>query len=44
MTDAHFRIVIASWKALRCPQPACEADWHRLAFVTTEPGFHDPDA
>jgi hypothetical protein len=42
VTDAHFRIVIASWKALHCPNPACRADWRRLAFVTTPPD--DPGA
>jgi hypothetical protein len=42
VTDAHFRLVIASWKVLLCPIPSCGVDWRMLAFVTTPPD--DPDA
>ncbi|HEY2619634.1 MAG TPA: hypothetical protein VGI78_19995 [Acetobacteraceae bacterium] len=42
--DAPARVIIASWKALHCPQPACGADWHRLSFVTTPDAGPDRSA
>lgn len=32
VNDAQAKLVIASWKAIRCP--SCRAAWHKLAFVT----------
>jgi hypothetical protein len=43
ITDAPVGVVIASWKSLYCPEPACRAGWNRLAF-TAPPDDEPPDA
>jgi rubredoxin len=41
VNDAPAQLVIASWKALYCPN--CGAGWRKLAFIT-QPDAKPPDA